>query len=165
MPAPHVDKAAVLDALRIRVERSLAQLRDAQRGAQARATHTEARPEHAKDTRAIEGSYLARGLAERVETQHDAVAVLRAVALTSFGPDDTVGLTALVGVRDEDDVESVYFIAPVGGGERLAVDGTDVLVLTPRSPLGAALVGRRARDEIEVTLRGHRRSALITWLA
>ncbi len=165
MPAPPIDKTAVLDALRARVEQRLAQLRGSHRDAQAGATHTEARPEHAKDTRATEGSYLARGLAERVETLQDAVAVLRAVGLTAFGPDDAVGLTALVGVRDEDDVEAVYFIAPAGGGERLAVDGAEVLVLTPRSPVGEALVGRRAGDEIEVTLRGRRLTALIAWLA
>lgn len=165
MPATTIDKAEVLDALRVRTEQRLAQLRDAQRDAQAGATHTEARPEHAKDTRATEGAYLARGLAERVETLHDAVAILRALSLTSFGPADAVGLTALVGVRDEDDVESVYFIAPAGGGERLVVDGIDILVLTPRAPLGEALVGRHAGDEIELVLRGRRLPALIAWLA
>lgn len=162
---PTIDKTAVLDALRERIEARLAQVRDAQRGAQAGATHGEAKAEHPKDTRAIEGSYLARGLAERVETLHDAVAVLRAVAPVTFRPGDPVGLTALVGVRDEDDVESVYLIAPAGGGERLVVDGTEILALTGFSPLGEAIVGRRVGEEIELTVRGRRRSALITWIA
>jgi transcription elongation GreA/GreB family factor len=68
-------------------------------------------------------------------------------------------------MRDEDDVESVYFVVPTGGGERLTVDGTDVLALTPQSPLGEAVVGRRVGDEIEPVVRGRKRSSLITWIA
>lgn len=98
-----------------------------------------------------------------METLLDAVAALRAVSPAPFGPRDPVALTALVGVRD-DDVESVYFIAPAGGGERLVGGGTEVLVLTSFSPLGEALVGRRVDDEVEVALRGRRLSALIAWL-
>jgi len=162
---PNLDKTAVLDALRARMEQRLRQLTGAQRDAQAGATHVESKAESDKDTRATEGSYLARGLAERVETLHDAVAVLRAVSPVSFGPRDPVGLTALVGVRDEDDVETVYFIAPAGGGERLPFDGAEVLALTPFSPLGEAVVGRRVGDEIELLVRGRKRSALITWVA
>ena len=82
-----------------------------------------------------------------------------------FRPTDTIGLTALVGVRDEDDVESIYFVAPTGGGERLTFDGGDVLALTPQSPLGEAVVGRRVGHEIELVVRGRKRSALITWIA
>jgi transcription elongation GreA/GreB family factor len=160
-----IDKTAVLEALRARIEQRLKQLTDAQRDAQAGATHSEAKSEHDKDTRATEGSYLARGLAERVEVLHDAVALLRAMTAGRFGPSDAIGLTALVGMRDEDDVESVYFVVPTGGGERLTVDGTDVLALTPQSPLGEAVVGRRVGDEIELVVRGRKRSSLITWIA
>ena len=131
MSVPPIDKAAVLAALRARVEKRLADVRAAQRDAQAGATHAESRSEHPKDTRAIEGSYLARGLAERVEALHDAVAVLRAIAPTAFREDDPIALTALVGLHDENDERSVYFIAPAGGGERLAVRETEILVIIP----------------------------------
>jgi len=165
MPAQPIDKNAVLDALRARVEKRLADVRTAQRDAQAGATHTEARPEHPKDTRAIEGSYLARGLAERVEALHDAVAVLRAIAPTAFGEHDAIALTALVGLHDENDEQSVYFLAPAGGGERLDIDGTAVLVITPHAPLGQALVGRRVGDEIALPLPGRRLDVVVAWIA
>ena len=61
-----LDKAAVLCALRERVGADLDALVRRQRDVQAGAVHEEKRAEHAKDTRATEQSYLARGLAERV---------------------------------------------------------------------------------------------------
>ena len=61
-----VDKTALLDSLRERVAADLEALARRQKDAQAGATHDESRAEHAKDTRATEQAYLARGLAERV---------------------------------------------------------------------------------------------------
>jgi hypothetical protein len=43
-----------------------------------------------------------------------------------------------------------YFIAPKGGGSTVTLDGINVQVITPQSPLGDAIVGRKAGDPIEV---------------
>ena len=56
---------------------------------------------------------------------------------------------------DEDGERSTFWIAPHGGGARLA-DGA-VQVVTPKSPLGRALLGASAGDECEVVLAGRRR--------
>ena len=64
---PATDKRALVNAFRTRLEQDLAILTRRQADTQAGATHSENRSEHAKDTRATEESYLARGLAERVE--------------------------------------------------------------------------------------------------
>jgi transcription elongation GreA/GreB family factor len=48
-------------------------------------------------------------------------------------------------------------VAPHGGGAQLGA----VQVVTPRSPLGRALVGRRIGDDGEVQLPGKRRELLI----
>jgi transcription elongation GreA/GreB family factor len=42
----------------------------------------------------------------------------------------------------------VFFVAPAAGGMRLRIDGTDVRIITPRSPLGQALLGRRVGDDV-----------------
>lgn len=103
------------------------------------ATHAEARAENAKDTRGLEQSYLARGQAQRIGELAAAVAEVEALELRRF---------ALITV-DEAEMRQVFFLAPHGGGEVLA---GGVQVVTPRSPLGAALLGKRAGDEIEVKL-------------
>lgn len=149
-------KVRVLALLRERLAAHLQALTASQRTAQSGATHEEARQEHPKDTRAIEAQYLARGLADRVETLRSAVVTLSALRLVSFGTDDEIGLSALVKVEDDAGATAVYFLVPAGGGETVAIEEQAVQSLTPGSPLGRALVGKRAGDDVVVDLPGGR---------
>lgn len=155
------DKARVLAALRERVAAQLAALTTSQKVAQDGATHAEAKQEHPKDTRAIEGQYLARGLAARVENLRDTLGMLHALSPVSFDDDDQIALTALVDVESDDGDESTYFVVPAGGGETLVVDDTTIQAVTPASPLGHALIGRRVDDEVAVELPGGRRRLVV----
>ena len=152
-------KAAVLEALRARVAEDLAAASATQREAVAGATHEESRAENDKDTRGLEASYLARGLAARVAELEEAARRLAALELRPFGEDDPVALGALVTVEEDEDEEPEqrYFMAPAGGGIKLAIAGTQVQVVTPSSPLGRTLLGKRGGDEVELrTPRGSR---------
>ena len=66
-----------------------------------------------------------------------------------------ISLGALVEVEDGD-AGKTLFIAPAGAGEELTgPDGDGFLhVVTPASPLGKALVGRRVGDAVEVMVQG-----------
>ncbi len=158
------DKQALIDALREKLVDELRTVRESQQAAQNGAIHEETRQEDPKDTRAIEAQYVARGFAERVEDLQASLAVLSRIRLDSFGPEDPVGLSALVGIHDGDR-EKVYFVVPVAGGETLDVESTTVLTLTPSSPLGAALCGKQVDDEIELQLPGRRLSATLEWIS
>jgi transcription elongation GreA/GreB family factor len=135
---------------------------DAARAAHAAAvegaTHSEARAENDKDTRGLEQSYLARGQAQRVAELEGALIEVETMALRAFGPDDPVALGALVTV-EEDGAPERYFVAPHGGGAVL--DGGAVHVVTPRSPVGVALLGRRVDDDVELRLPGRRRELMV----
>jgi len=163
MPTP-IDKHTLLELLRQRLAERLDALTASQKSSQAGATHPEGKQEHSKDMRSTEASYLARGLAERVETMRADVATLATLQLRELGPDDVVRSGALVGLRDDDDRELIYFLSPVGGGERLDVGSASVLVLTPQSPLGTSLLGARVDDEVEVELPGGKRRVAVDWL-
>jgi transcription elongation GreA/GreB family factor len=130
----------------------------AHRAAREAATHEEARPENDKDTRALEQSYLARGEAARIEELGAGLAEVGAVTTRTFRQGEPAALGALV-VAEEDGAEVVLWLAPYGGGSRLA-EGR-VQVVTPRSPLGSALVGKRAGDECEVALAGRTRTLVV----
>ncbi len=158
------DKLALIEALREKLVDELRTVRESQQAAQDGAIHEETRQEDPKDTRAIEAQYVARGFAERVEDLQSTLAVLSRIRLDTFGPEDPVGLSALVGILDGDR-EKVYFLVPVAGGETLVVNGTKVLTLTPNSPLGEALCGKQVDDEIELELPGRRLSAIIEWIS
>jgi transcription elongation GreA/GreB family factor len=153
--SPTPSKALLKEELLRVLGADLAARERAYRSALEAATHQEAKPENDKDTRALEQSYLARGEAARVEELRAGFAEVQALAVPPFDGDGPARLGAIV-VTEEGDQRTVFFIAPHGGGHRLA-DGT-VQVVTPKSPLGRALLGARAGEECEVTLAGKLRA-------
>ncbi len=156
-----LDKRKLLDAVRARVVGQLDALLKSQQSSQAGATHEETRAEDPKDTRATEASYLARGLADRVEQLRGELDRLRALDLPDFGAESSIGLGALVRVEEEqgEDGETegqggsmTYFLLPAGGGESLVASRTEVRVLSPSSPLGRKLLGLEVGDEFGLDL-------------
>lgn len=115
------------------------------------ATHAEAKPENDKDTRALEQSYLARGQALRIAALKSGIA---ATGVMSLAKTDVARAGALLELEDEDGEVARYFLAPEGGGTKLK---GGVQVVTPASPLGAAFMGKREGDEVELKLAGRSR--------
>jgi transcription elongation GreA/GreB family factor len=68
---------------------------------------------------------------------------------------EPIGLGAVVEIEDETGGRTL-FLAPVGAGEELTgPDGDGIFqVVTPQSPFGKALMGKRVGEVIEVPLRG-----------
>jgi transcription elongation GreA/GreB family factor len=82
--------------------------------------------------------------------------------LRRFRPDERIALGAMVDVRIEDEAgeeERTLFVLPVGAGVELTGPGGDgfVVVVTPRSPVGKALMGARVDDAFEITIDGRDR--------
>ncbi len=118
--------------------------------AQAGAVHEENKAEGDKDMRSTEDSYLARGLAKRVTELRAAVSLLSSLALRTFTEESKVSLSALVMLEDDDGEVVHYFVAPAGGGMVLGGEACKVLVVTPASPLGKAILGRELDDDVEI---------------
>jgi acetyl esterase/lipase len=122
----------------------------------AAATHEEAKPENDKDTRALEQSYVARGQAMRVRDLELAVSEVAGMPIRAFRERDPIALSALV-FADEGGVELKMFIAPHGGGHVVA----GVQVVTPKSPLGRALVGKCSGEACEVVVNRRREIEIV----
>jgi transcription elongation GreA/GreB family factor len=159
MPSP--TKHALKAELLARLKADLEALERAHRATCEAATHAEAKPENDKDTRALEQSYLARGQAARIKEMRASIAGVNALSLRDFAG-QRVALGALV-TLEEDGEESTLLLAPSGGGALLA-DGA-VRVVTPRSPLGHALLGEQAGDNVEIVLEGKTRMLQIVRIA
>ncbi len=155
------DKATLRAELLAQLTVALDTARAAHAAAIEGATHPEARAENDKDTRGLEQSYLARGQAQRVAELDAAVADVTVMTLRPFTRRDPISIGALVTVSEDDD-ERCYFVAPAGGGN---VIGGDVHVVTPSSPLGRALVGKRVEDAAELRAGGRVRELEITAVA
>lgn len=151
-------KAELKAALVAQLEEALATARAAHAAAMEGATHAEARPENDKDTRGLEQSYLARGIAQRVAELEAALASAQAWQVRRFKAAQPVALGALVTV-DDDGRARRFLVLAHGGG--LALPG-GVTVLTPTSPIGRALLGRRVDDTCDVAVAGAPRTLEIT---
>ncbi len=149
-----MNKPALKQELVSVVGADLETLERAHRAAVVGATHEQAKPENDKDTRALEQSYLARGQAKRAEELRETLAAVSRLEVAVFGPSEPVSVGALV-TAEEGDRTVKFLIAPCGGGYRLA--SGSVQVVTPRSPLGEALIGKRVGDVCEILTGGGRR--------
>jgi transcription elongation GreA/GreB family factor len=160
MPLP--DKQRVHQALLDKLSHDLASATGAAEATRKDATHAEAKPENDKDTRALEQSYLARGQAMRAVQLMEEREVLRFMPLPAFASDAAVQSGAVIELEDEDGGARFLFMAPHAGGNELSVGGVSVLVVTPVSPLGAAILGRSVGDDVTLTVRGKRRNYVIS---
>jgi transcription elongation GreA/GreB family factor len=153
-----IDKAALRAELLAQLTDMLATARIAHASAVEGATHSEAKAENDKDTRGLEQSYIARGQAQRVADLEAAVVAVEKMTLAAC---TAVAMGAVVTV-DDDGEQRRYFVAPHGGGNMLS---GGIHVVTLSSPIGKALFGKRAGDELELRLAGKVRSLEITRVA
>lgn len=158
------DKAAVRAALREALAAALDAMSRSAEEARLGAVHEEARQEGAKDMRATEQSYVARGQAMRAEALAEELERFERSEARAFGPDDPIAAGALVRV-EVDEAPRVLFVGPWGGGTELRVDGAEVTVISPSSPLGRALLGKRVGDDLELRLHGAVREIVVDAVA
>ena len=144
-------KQALKDELVGLLQADLDSLERAYEASREGATHEEAKPENDKDTRALEQSYLARGQARRVEDLRSNVVDVKNMPVRDFGAEEPVALSAVVRVEQNDEPR-MLFLAPQGGGA--ALHGGAIQVVTPRSPMGRALMGKLPGDDMEVQVAG-----------
>lgn len=158
----HPDKKSLLDSLRRSIRFDLEALERSQQDVQSGATHEENRAEHAKDTRATEQSYLARGLSERVGRLRETDEALARLEIQRFGSEDPIAVSAIVTLEEEDGDRERWWIVPLAGGRLLPDDGGQIRTVTPVAPLGRALIGLFVGDEGEFrSPRGPRRFEIL----
>ncbi|HSH09098.1 MAG TPA: hypothetical protein VK995_01830 [Oceanipulchritudo sp.] len=143
-----MDKAGILKSLLAELEAELRRQQQANEKASAGATDSESRAETKWDTSGLEASYLARGHARQFALLSSHVQRLRNFAPASFDG-LPIGIGALVECVAEGQAFHL-FLLDCGGGIELAIDGTEVTVITPESPIGNALSNKRQGDRFAV---------------
>ncbi len=143
-----ITKVDVVAALRSSLARDLGAVDAAAHAAREASTHEEAKPENDKDTRAIEAGYLAGAQAARAAELKRQLQEVERVDVRAFL------LLSLTEVVQGKDSRLLVLLSPWGGGQKVSVDGVNVQIVTPQSPLGAALKGKSAGDDVEVPVAG-----------
>jgi transcription elongation GreA/GreB family factor len=163
-----MDKRFLIDQLIDRLKLSAQVALTASESAASEARDGATPAEKREDARAaIEFGSLAKAQSRRAQK-----AIAEVDALATFRPDpwrsgQPIALGAVVEVEDADSGEGrTFFLAPVGAGVGLTGPGGDgfLSVVTPVSPIGRAVIGRRVGDVIDVTVEGDVREWSITWI-
>jgi transcription elongation GreA/GreB family factor len=150
---PKLDKIALITQIRQKLEAELQSITQAAKAAHEAATHEESKAEDSHDTRGLESSYLAGAAAQRAADIQQQIHLYKFMEPKSFNEDDAVGTTAIVEV-ETNGRKSFYFIAPQGGGMKVQLGAHSILVVTPQSPLGEEVMGRKTGDVIEIEAQG-----------
>jgi transcription elongation GreA/GreB family factor len=161
-----LDKQVLIEQLAARLKQSDEVARRAGEDAREAARSLQTESEKKEDGRAaIEYGSLATGQEQRARKLQEELSQLAAFhrrGLPRFNPRSPVELGAVVDVAVDDErgtAERTFILLPVGAGTELTGPGGDgfLSVITPASPVGRALLGRRAGDSVDVTIAGETR--------
>lgn len=155
-----LNKRTVIKAIVAALQAELATYVRAAKSARAEATDEQSRAENKYDTRGLEASYLAAGQARQVVELEGAIGAFEALPVREFAPGEVIGLGALVELEQNGERE-FYFIGPSAGGTEAVCGKRAVLVITPQSPLGGQLQGRKQGDRLELAFGGKQKSAVV----
>lgn len=118
----------------------------------ATATSDEHRAEHKYDTFKLESSFLARGQAKRVEELADALESLKLLPMKDLDRTSPIQLSALVRLKASEGGARMLFVCAAAGGETIEVDGEEITIVTARSPLGQAVLGKKTGDTFAMNI-------------
>jgi transcription elongation GreA/GreB family factor len=155
-----VKKTSLRSAILAQLQAELARQVGAATMARDEATSEESRPENKWDTHSQEAAYLAEGQARLAAEIGQTIELYSSLALPAFHAGDAIAVGALVNVETAGK-SAWFFIGPRAGGLEFTVDGRRMLVLTPSSPLGRQLLGKRVGDILPATGRGAAKSPRI----
>jgi len=113
-------------------------------------THEENIPDNKYETLALEASYIAQGQANRAQEIKRALETYKQLTLQGFDDDSAIRLTALVTLAGDDATTRTFFIGPLEGGMKVVDYETEIVVITPASPLGRDLIGKTVGDLVRI---------------
>jgi transcription elongation GreA/GreB family factor len=147
-----MDKSALIRSVVTQLEADLALQTAAALGSRAEATDDESKAEDKYDMRSQSAAYLAQGQARLATEISGALKAWNALVLRDFGPEDAIAAGALVTLEAKGRV-SAYFVGPHSGGLEARDGAETATVVTPASPLGRQLLGRRQGDAVQIADR------------
>jgi transcription elongation GreA/GreB family factor len=95
----------------------------------------------------------AQDIADRVDDIKKQLTMYKFLPVRPYTAEDVICPGGLVEL-EINQMHAFYLLVPAGGGLVTRVDGKAVQVITPNSPLGDALLGKKVGDEAEVTVGG-----------
>lgn len=148
-----MNKSLLLKEIVAALYQNLETLQRAAQASHAEATHESSRAESKYDTRGLEAAYLAGGQARQAREILESIKLYQSLPTRDFTVGEPIDTTAVVQL-ESDGVSSLYFIGPKSGGVEVNFNGDEITVITPQSPLGQTLVGKKAGQAWTTKLGG-----------
>lgn len=143
-----MNKQAVVQAILTALKEEFESFRDSSKKTRSAGNDAESKAEGKYDTRSIEENYLADGLARQAQATADAALALENLPLPDYDADSEIDLGALIELEFPDE-KAWFFLGPAGGGIEVQCDGSSVTLITPESPLGSQVSGRKQGDRTQ----------------
>ncbi len=156
-----MNKRALIKKIVARLADELEVYFRAAQASRAEATHEQSKAENKYDTRGLEASYLARGQSRQAAEIQAAIAAFEKLDARQFGAGEPIEVGAFVELELNSE-KTAYFIGPRAGGTEVLHDKREVLVITPQSPLGEQLLGRKQGEFLKLNLVGAQNQYWIT---
>ncbi len=155
-----MNKRAILKKITAKLVAELEVYHRAAQFSRTEATHESNKAENKYDTRGLEASYLARGQSMQAAELEAALVEFEKLGLRKFTADDAIAVGALVAVEVGGET-NIYFLGPRAGGTEIEHDKKEILVITPPSPLGEQLTGKRQGEKLQLNFGGSKQTAKI----
>lgn len=143
-----MDKEKILQVIIDTLAADLTTLSEAAKRAHAAATHSECLPDNKYDTTGLEASYVAQGQANRAQEIRQSLKSYYRLEIRTFDDEQAIRLTALVTLQTEDGEVRQVFLGPAAGGLKIVENDVELIVITPESPLGCALLGKVCGEDV-----------------
>jgi transcription elongation GreA/GreB family factor len=142
-------KASIIKQIIAQLGEELENLASASRKMHADASDESNKAEDQYDTRGLETAYIASSQARQATATEEALAAYQSLKLAKFTAKTPIDLTALIELESRGE-RLWYFLGPRSGG----IEVEQVLVITPESPIGQQLIGKKAGDRFTLETRG-----------
>lgn len=157
-----MNKTDLLQRIVQALEHDMDLLQRAAQTAYEAATAQENIAENKYDTLGLEASYLATGQARRAAEIRQALLAYQQLALRDYDPARGIQVSNLVVLEDLQGQQRLLFLGPEGAGLKIGEGAAQVTVITPRAPLGQALLGKRVDEEVSLVLAGVTQAYVVT---
>lgn len=140
-----LDKKKIKAQIIALLEARIAVLDAATQSATQEVTSGDNKQESKYDTRAIEASYLAGAQKARLGVLRSELSAMKLLNITET--DELIKVGSLVKVLKNQEQEQYFFFTPQSGGEKVQIEGIEVMSLAMTNPLAREFVGLGVGEE------------------
>ena len=143
-------KSHFLDQILTQLQAEFAIQTKAAQLAHDEATSEESRPQSKYDTHGQEAAYLAEGQARLAGEASESIKAYQSCDFPDYQPTDPISIGALVAISSSEQTTRFLLGPKAGGLELTDLQNNPVNLITPQSPLGRQLIGKRVGDSVSL---------------